>query len=184
MVSGNKAVFEGEFLSPTRVNQIATDQLENYKRAEQEQRDHGGVHLSTEVPRWQKPTAVMIKINWDTAIDKSGDKMGVGVVAGEHIGNVVGALCCTRPSISDPATAEAVGAWKAVSFGRQLGLDHVVFQGDSLEVLNAMKNANCSWARYGMMINAAKEELLSIPGIGDGSLARNFPILHSGCAYC
>ena len=26
-----------------------------------------------------------------------------------------------------------------------------------------MKNENYSWARYGMMVNAAKEELLSIP---------------------
>jgi hypothetical protein len=46
----NKAVFEGEFLSPVQVNQIANDQLENYKMAEQEQRNSGGVHISTEVP--------------------------------------------------------------------------------------------------------------------------------------
>ena len=43
-----------------------------------------------------------------------------------------------------------------------MGLDHILFEGDSLEVVNAMKNENHSGARYGMMINAAKEELLSI----------------------
>jgi hypothetical protein len=54
----------------------------------------------------------MTKINWDAALDKSGDQMRVGVVARDHNENMVGALCCTRPFISDPTTAEAVGAWQ------------------------------------------------------------------------
>jgi hypothetical protein len=76
---------------------------------------------------------------------------------------MVGALCCTRPFISDPTTAEAVGAWQAILFGQQLGLDYIVFEGDSLEVVNVMKNENYSWARYGMMLNATKVGLLSFP---------------------
>jgi hypothetical protein len=91
--------------------------MENYNQAETEQRGPGGDIIATEVPRWKRPTAGTIKINWDAAIDRSGDRMGVGVVARDHCGNVVGAMCYTRPSISEPATAEAVGAWTAVSFG-------------------------------------------------------------------
>jgi hypothetical protein len=105
----------------------------------------------------------MTKINWDAALDKSGDQMRVGMVARDHNENMVGALCCTRPFISDPTTAEVVGAWQAILFGRQLGLDYIVFERDSLEMVNMMKNENYSWARYGMMLNAANVGLLSIP---------------------
>jgi hypothetical protein len=74
-----------------------------------------------------------------------------------------GAMCCTKPFTSDPATAEAIGAWHAVLFDKQLGRDHIVFEGDSLEVVNVMRNETYSWTRYGMLVNAAKEELLAIP---------------------
>ena len=113
----NKAIFYDEFLSPVQVNQIATDQLETYKKAESEQRSHSAASTSTGVPRWQRPTAGLIKINWDVATASSGDLMEIGVVARDHDGNVVGVKCCTRPYISDPAIAEAVGAWEAVLFG-------------------------------------------------------------------
>lgn len=42
--------------------------------------------------------------------------MDVGVVAQDHVGEVVGALCMTRPSITDLATAEAVEAWQTSMF--------------------------------------------------------------------
>jgi hypothetical protein len=76
------------------------------------------VSISTGVPRWQKPNVGLTKINWDVALNKSEEQMGVGVVAHDHNGNVVGALCCMRLFISDPATAEVVGAWQAVLFRR------------------------------------------------------------------
>jgi hypothetical protein len=41
--------------------------------------------------------------------------------------------------------------------------NHIVFEGDSLEVVNVMRNETYSWTRYGMLVNAAKEELLAIP---------------------
>lgn len=40
----------------------------------------------------------------------------MGVVAQDHVGEVVGALCMTRPSITDLATAEAVEAWQTSMF--------------------------------------------------------------------
>jgi hypothetical protein len=66
---GKKAIFEGEFLSPVQVNRIATDQLENYKKAETEKRSSSGASISTGTPRWQRPNEGLIKINWDAAID-------------------------------------------------------------------------------------------------------------------
>jgi hypothetical protein len=88
--------------------------------AELNQRRTGEVSTlvgASRVPRWQRPNEGVVKIKWDAAISMLGDRMGVGVVARDHNGNVVGALCCMRPFISDPTTAEAVGAWQAVMFG-------------------------------------------------------------------
>jgi ribonuclease HI len=140
--------------------------MEAYNMAELNQRQTGEVSTlvgASRVPRWQRPNEGVVKINWDAAISMLGDRMGVGVVARDHNGNVVGALCCMRPFISDPTTAEAVGAWQAVMFGKQFRVDNVIFKGDSLDVVNAMKRGNSCWAKYGMMVNAAKEGLQTIP---------------------
>jgi hypothetical protein len=162
----NKAIFEGDFLSPVRVNQIATAQVEDYAMAELTQKMTSGVATSAGVPRvpcWQKPSTGVVKINWDAAISMSEEMMGVGIVARDTTGSVVGAFCCTRPQILDPTTAEAVGAWQAVLFAKRLGVEHAIFEGDSLEVVKSVKAGGSCWARYGMMINASLEELRSIP---------------------
>ena len=46
----NKAIFYDKFLPPIRVNQIATNQLENYKKAKLEQRSNSGASTSTGLP--------------------------------------------------------------------------------------------------------------------------------------
>jgi ribonuclease HI len=115
------------------------------------------------VPRWQKLNAGVVKINWDATISTPEETIGVGVVARDNNGSVVGAFCCMRSFILDPTTAEAVGAWQAVMFGKRLGVERVIFEGDSLEVVNAVKNGNSCWARYGMMVNTCLEELRTIP---------------------
>lgn len=157
------AIFGGDFLPPFRVNQIASAQLESYKLVEQDHRGHGMTPAISDILRWKKPPAGVTKLNWDAAIDKQGNRMGVGIIARDQNGDVVGAMCLTKPFLTDPATAEAVRVWQSVEFSRQMRLANIVFEGDSLEVVNALKNEDSCWTRYGMMINDAKKGLLCIP---------------------
>lgn len=69
----------------------------------------------------------------------------MGVIARDHLGEVVGALCTTRPFITEPAMTEAIGAWQTAMFGRRLGLSKVIVEGDSLEVVQALRKEDSCW---------------------------------------
>jgi ribonuclease HI len=159
----NKFIFDGKFQSPSMVNQIATTQLQGYRKVEEEhRRGRSAVPVPT-VPWWKKPPAGSTKLNWDAAIDKQGARMGVGVVARNHNGDVVGAMCMTKPHIVDPTTAEAVGAWQTVEFCRQMGFSEIIIEGDSIEVVQALRRGDSCWTSYGTVINDAKRGLLNVP---------------------
>lgn len=65
--------------------------------------------------------------------------MGVGIVIRNHEGEVVTAKCSTKLYITDPMTAEAVAVWTAAQFIRQLGIEHAILEGDSLEVVQSLQ---------------------------------------------
>lgn len=63
---------------------------------------------------WSKPHEGVWKINWDAAISKETERMGVGVVIRDDIGRVLAARMKVILYITDPAAAEALAAWEAV----------------------------------------------------------------------
>lgn len=109
--------FGGEFLSPAQLTQIASIQMENFKKAERARMKDDLPPAINEEPRWKKPQIGTIKINWDAAIDNNGGRMGVGIVARDHQGVVLGASCMTRAYVTNPATAEAEERGKQRSSG-------------------------------------------------------------------
>jgi hypothetical protein len=55
-----------------------------------------------------------VKINWDASVDKGRNLMGMGIVARDCEGRLIAALCVPQKFMVDPATAEALAAWKMV----------------------------------------------------------------------
>jgi hypothetical protein len=85
----NKVIFDDEFLSPARVNQTATTQLEDFNLAEVTQAQTREAITTVGVPRitrWKKPKVGVVKINWDATISTLEDMMGVGVMARDNTG--------------------------------------------------------------------------------------------------
>jgi ribonuclease HI len=87
--------------------------------------------------------------------------MGVGLVVRNVFGEVVVALAATIPCIYDPTMAEAMGAWRATSFNCEKGLSQVVFEGDSLLVVTAVKKEEPCWSDYGQLVEDTKSLLSS-----------------------
>jgi len=56
------------------------------------------------------------------------------------------------PSLMDPMVAEALGAWIAVNFGCELGFTQVHLEGDSLNVVNALKKTGPCCTSFGHLI--------------------------------
>jgi signal transduction histidine kinase len=80
-------------------------------------------------PLWQKPSAGKVKTNWDAAIDVQHKCMGVGVIIHDDVGAVVAAMCSKVPYITDPALAEAIALWKAVSLCLELNIQRYTLKG-------------------------------------------------------
>jgi hypothetical protein len=64
--------------------------------------------------------------------------MGIGIIARDHTGWVLAAVCASRPHVTEPTTAEAIAVWKLADIYSSLGFAKVVLEGDSLEVVKAL----------------------------------------------
>jgi hypothetical protein len=158
----NSVIFGGDFLSPSALITHAKAQISEYQKAEEGRRL---THVHRARPRcvkWERPKEGFVKLNWDAAINRRSKRMGAGVIARDETGMVVAALSASRPSITDPATAEAIVAWMMADFCCKLGFRRVVLEGDSMEVVTALKRGgNCS-ERYGHFVDDARQLLNSL----------------------
>lgn len=81
------------------------------------------------------------------------------IVARDHAGSVVAALCASRPYVVDPATAEALATWRMAEFEASLGASRVLLKGDAIEIVQAFHKDSCCWERYGHLVDDAKSLL-------------------------
>jgi ribonuclease HI len=81
------------------------------------------------------------KVNWDVAINSTMRTMGVGIIVRDNRGQVHAASSKTIVSTQEPVVAEAMGALCAAEFIRDLGFQDVDLEGDSLQVVQAIREA-------------------------------------------
>jgi hypothetical protein len=96
------------------------------------------------------------------AIDKTRKKMGVSVIARDHEGKVLATLCSSKPYITNPIVADAIFAWKAVEFGKDLGIQNIILEGNALDIVHALLKEEQFWSRYGNLLNNSKTLLNSL----------------------
>ena len=75
---------------------MAYDQHEAFSLAEQGRRRQTNIIQPMVVQRWNKPPFGVIKLNWDAAVDKEGQKMGVGIIARDHYGAILVVFVASR----------------------------------------------------------------------------------------
>ncbi|XP_059438559.1 uncharacterized protein LOC132171289 [Corylus avellana] len=141
------------------------EQLESFRIAELGRCVHGSPSPPLPNPvmqSWKKPPYGVINLNWDSAIDKEGQKMGIGIIARDHNGDIYAAFVVSRQYIIDPTTDEALAAWKMAQLYVPMGLNDVMLEGDSLEVVQALCEEESTWGRYGALITDAKFLLQNI----------------------
>ena len=82
----------------------------------------------------------MSKVNFDGAIFDDLRVVGIGVVVRNEHGEVVTALAEQIPTPDSIFTLETLAARRVVLFARDIGLHHVVFEGDSESSIHAISN--------------------------------------------
>lgn len=137
---------------------LAQEQLESFRIAELGRCVHGSPSPPLPNPvmqSWKKLPYGVINLNWDSAIYKEGQKMGIGIIARDHNGDIYAAFAASRQYIIDPTTDEALATWKMAQLYVAMGLNDVMLEGDSLEVVQALCKES-TWGRYGALITDAK----------------------------
>jgi hypothetical protein len=158
----NKWVFEGEFQPPAVVMGLAHEQLRAFKAAELCRHVHSPVVPSPVAQTWTKPPYGVIKLNWDAAVNKERQMMGVGIIGRDHNGHICLAFTACRRFLTEPTSAEALAAWKLAEICVRLGFNDVILEGDALEVVQALNREDQSWGRYGALTNEAKRLLRQV----------------------
>jgi hypothetical protein len=103
--------------------------LEEYQRCNKKEDIQSSGDLMAHIPRprtgWCPPPSGLIKVNWDASINITKECIGIGVVARDNIGNVVGAKSLTKKVVAVPKLAEAMAAYEAVVFCKEVGFHEI-----------------------------------------------------------
>ena len=81
---------------------------------------------------WQPPDENKFKFNFDATIFKSCNQAGIGVIVRDWRCEAIGALSTSVLAAQSVVELEALACRRAVLFAVELGLQDVVFEGDSL----------------------------------------------------
>jgi ribonuclease HI len=109
--------------------------------------------------KWNPPTFGHYKANWGVVLDSKSKRLGCGIVVCDHRGFVIAAQGRQVYGQPEPVHAEAMGALMAAELCRDLGLLDVMLEGDSLQVVQALKCMSQNWSPYGQIVEDARSVL-------------------------
>jgi hypothetical protein len=80
----------------------------------------------------------------------------VGLVVRDSNVQVVVASTRHFPFLVEPSIGEALGAWFGVSLSSEWGFQNMICEGDSLEVVSALRKTGPDWSCKGTLIDDTK----------------------------
>jgi ribonuclease HI len=111
---------------------------------------------------WMKPPEGTIKVNFNAAINKNSGLLGLGVIARDCMGYVLGAKRLSKHMFIDAHPAELMAASYAVSFCLEAGFFHVIFEGDALNVIREVNSNPPYSSKDDHFIEGIKQEVLKL----------------------
>lgn len=102
-------------------------------------------------------------MNWDAAVDRPKNFMGVGVIAHDHFGKVLAAQFSVQRYILDSTVAKAIGAKMGAELGQILGLQSISLEGDASVAVTTLNREDEEFSRFGNIIVETKETLKDFP---------------------
>ena len=104
-------------------------------------------------PKWSAPALPRYKANFDGALFKSTNSVGLGVVIRDTNGAVIGALSARVPLPQSVAMVEALACKRAIQFAVVIGLHDVIFEGDAAVVISAISKGSANHSLYDHIID-------------------------------
>ncbi|XP_024197826.1 uncharacterized protein LOC112201050 [Rosa chinensis] len=158
----NRRVWNGMAMG---MQQVAFQVSHNYQLFQQV---GSSVSSSSRVGRvqvpWKAPSVGWLKANFDGAFNGISRTGGIGVVLRDYIGNIVGGVCMHVASISSPVKIEALAAKAACALAVQFQLAPISFEGDCLQVIQAIMASEEDTSIWGRIIDDSVFYLNQLPG--------------------
>lgn len=82
--------------------------------------------------------------------------MGIGVIIKDNMRQVMAFLSAPRDFIIAPDIVEATAVLKALILTWDLGFIKIVLEGNTFQVVQALRKDGLNWCRYGHMIEKAR----------------------------
>ncbi|GJV21673.1 reverse transcriptase [Tanacetum coccineum] len=112
--------------------------LAEYHMANQKDRSRAGAVQERQDSIWAKPQLDQVKVNCDASWIKESEKVGLSFVARNHNGGVLLSGARGECFLSSPLEAEAKAILWAMSHARSRRYMNIVFESDSLCLVNAL----------------------------------------------
>jgi ribonuclease HI len=87
--------------------------------------------------------------------------MGIGLLIRDSNGNVNAAAIHVVDFLVDPVVGESMAVLKVVEFCKNRGLDMIMVEGDSLQVVNSINKPGLNWGKCGHIVADIHEVLRS-----------------------
>ncbi|XP_062012636.1 uncharacterized protein LOC133729168 [Rosa rugosa] len=113
---------------------------------------------------WQPPSPGWLKDNFDGAYNGTLGKGSIGVIVRDSNGEVVGGVCKFVASISSPVEIKAFAARAACDLESQFHLAPISFEGDCLQVIQAINVGEEDTSPWGRLIDDYVSFLGQLPG--------------------
>ena len=150
-------------MEPNKLFRVAIEAVEEFHKAQEEGKMDSLRDPQTEalqvVEKWSPPPGDFVKMNWDTAIDISQGRIGLGYIARSSNGCFLAARSRTRMARVEPAGAEALAATHAVAFAREMGFGQIIFEGDALKIVNDVNSEGPCTSMHGHFVKGIQAEM-------------------------
>ena len=110
----NEFLYEGAFSPPGAIIKQAETVIKDYNQAQSGEMLRGYQEEHHVSGKWTNPQQGWYKVNFDAAVDKKEERIGLGTIIRNHLGDLVAMKSLTRVGLFEPTTAEALAAAMAV----------------------------------------------------------------------
>ena len=101
---------------------------------------------------WKRPLPGFVKCNIDAAVFREEGKSSWGIVVRDSQGLFLHAASRVVNGLFHVRELETMGLREALSWIKQLGLKRVIFETDSLQVVQALQNRDVDFSEFGALI--------------------------------
>jgi ribonuclease HI len=152
----NHVVFGGEFNPPKALLLEAETTLLEFKKSNLVTNETRASSSSIKEDKWTPPPRNSVKINWDAAVAIEKKEIGIGFIAWDEKGKFLGAVSKKERIAVEPVVAETLTALFAILWCQEQNYHAVIFEGDALQVVNAVNNDRQCSSYYGHLVEDVK----------------------------